>query len=200
MLRLFAGVLSLLLCQSAAAQWGQSGVKVPKQSDEKPAAAQQPAQMPVQRWAKVRCPGVKQPRPLFSAPDSLQSMGEVKCGTNVAVLAFDAGHWHVRVDGKEGYLLEDAIESREQAHERKRRQWNRAAEIIRQSSENFARGLDPHIAWCDDHGGFHSRDRKVKGYVGAGYDLSGYPIPAYVEITRTYVVCKDGRRFLEREQ
>lgn len=66
---------------------------------------------------------------------------------------------------------------------------------VANAADAYARTSDPHIAWCDSHGGFLQRTTESESV--QVYDSNtGMPIGTG-RINRTYIVCTDGTRIKE---
>jgi hypothetical protein len=144
---------------------------------------------------KVQCSGHEKHKYLWQSPESTKIVGEVKCGRKVIVTGppvWRGGYAYIPVtttDKITGYLPSDAFD------EKKGLSWREVlADSIKQGTDAYARTADPHITWCDNHGGFSERATETENVninPGNGQVVSG-------TIQHTYIVCKDGTRINEQ--
>lgn len=67
---------------------------------------------------------------------------------------------------------------------------------VADAADAYARTSDPHIAWCDNHGGFMQRTTETDT-VQVTDSNTGMPIGTG-RISHTFIVCKDGTRIKEQ--
>jgi hypothetical protein len=145
---------------------------------------------------KVQCSGHEKHKYLWQSPESTKIVGEVKCGRKVIVTGPPV--WHgsyayipvTTTDKITGYLPSDAFD------EKKGPSWREAVAGAATAMDAYARTSDPHIAWCDNHGGFSQRATETEN-VSVTNSSTGQPIGTGT-IAHTYVVCKDGTRIKEQ--
>ena len=152
---------------------------------------------------KVLCSGSDKSRTLWQSPDATETVGQVKCRQKVTVigppvirnldslgLGFTLTFIPVTTkDKRTGYLPSDALEAKKNHASR----WPAVMQGIAQGMQAYARGADPHIAWCDNHGGYLDRayeSETVNVTLTDGQTGTG-------TIQHRYVACKDGTRFKE---
>jgi hypothetical protein len=152
-----------------------------------------PAQSKPQRL-KVQCSRVEKYKVLLQSPDSAKIAGEVRCGKKVIVtgpVVWRGSFAYIPVktaDKITGYLPSDAFDKKKGAS------WKEVlADSIKQGTDAYARTADPHIAWCDNYGGFVDRayeNETVRVTLDNGQSGVG-------TIQHVYIVCKDGTRIKE---
>lgn len=92
-------------------------------------------------------------------------------------------------DKRTGYLRSDALDKK------KGPSWREVVAGAAAAMDAYARTSDPHIAWCDNHGGFSQRATETEN-VNVTDSNTGQSIGTGT-IAHTYVVCKDGTRIKE---
>ena len=145
---------------------------------------------------KVQCSHVEKHKLLLESPDSVKFAGEVRCGKKVIITG--PAVWRgsfayipvMTADKITGYLPSDAFDKKSASS------WREAVAGAATAIDAYARTSDPHIAWCDNHGGFSQRAAETEN-VNVTNSNTGQPIGTGT-IAHTYVVCKDGTRIKEQ--
>jgi hypothetical protein len=145
--------------------------------------------------SKVHCPKSWKSRTLWETADAIRTTGEVKCGSKVTVTGAPiVSRYFLYVpvrtaDNKTGYLASDALDKRQTYT------WREFVAGAANAMDAYARTSDPHIAWCDNHGGFQQRGTETET-VQVTNSNTGMLIGTG-RISHTYIVCKDGTRIKE---
>lgn len=157
-----------------------------------------------QQRLKLRCIAKQKTLTLWENPHSAcergdctatKEVGTVKCGTKVTVLGSELSGYAwtyllIKTGDKIGYVRADMLDSAQ------RHSWRDAVQAAATAMDAYARTSDPHIAWCDNHGGFQERttDRETVNITDTN---TGTPLGTGT-ISHTYIVCKDGTRIKEQ--
>jgi hypothetical protein len=156
-----------------------------------------------QEARKVKCPGddPHNDAPVFSGGEVVT---HIKCGQKVMVVGTKGDYYHVRYANVEGDMHWSEFKGASPPGtagllRRAMRRQSRvaAAQAVARRAQAYARTVDPHIAWCDSHGGFDRRQVVNEPVYGTVTDNYGNQPKVTVPLTATYVVCKDGLRIQE---
>jgi hypothetical protein len=156
---------------------------------------------------KVYCPQGQKTERLFANTDLDFSTHFAKCGEKVLVLRVHCSLAHLPVDcahvettdkTEEGYLLLSAFEKkpREAKQASQTPGWRQVGQGIATGMQSYGRAADPHIAWCDNHGGFRERITTSQNQT-VNANVNGQQVSGTVTTYTTYVVCNDFTRFPE---